>query len=303
MSVRRVYLLLIMASLFWSGAFITGKFAVREFPPFGLTFFRFFLALPFVFLIMYRQQPGDWLPRRDEWRPFILLGIVGTFGYHAFFFACLQYTTAINASLIGAVNPIITALLAAIFLGDKIGMTRLAGFVLSFAGVFAVITNGDYQIISQLRINKGDLLMLAAICCWAVYSLLSRRAMQKYSLSPRKVTAYTFLVCTIVSLPFAISEQPLQYLPLVSVAGWGSVLYMTLFASVLGYLFHLIAVSKIGASRSAVFVNLVPVFTIGQAWYFLGEPVTIFKLISAGMVISGVYLAVQPPTEPGQRLK
>lgn len=303
MSVRRVYLLLIMASLFWSGAFITGKFAVREFPPFGLTFFRFFLALPFVFLIMYRQQPSDWLPSRDEWRPFITLGIIGTFCYHAFFFACLQYTTAINASLIGAVNPIITALLAAIFLGDKIGMTRLAGFVLSFAGVFAVITNGDYQIISQLRINKGDLLMLAAICCWAVYSLLSRRAMQKYSLSPRKVTAYTFLVCTIVSLPFAISEQPLQYLPLVSVAGWGSVLYMTLFASVLGYLFHLIAVSKIGASRSAVFVNLVPVFTIGQAWYFLGEPVTIFKLISAGMVISGVYLAVQPPTEPGQRLK
>ena len=51
-SVRRVYLLLIMASLFWSGAFITGKFAVREFPPFGLTFFRFFLALAFVFLIM-----------------------------------------------------------------------------------------------------------------------------------------------------------------------------------------------------------------------------------------------------------
>ena len=301
MSNFRVYTLLVLAALFWSGAFVTGKYAIGEFPPFALTFFRFFFALPFIFLILYCRQPTNWLPRSGEWRPFICLGIVGTFLYHGFFFSCLQFTTAINASLIGAINPIVTALLAVIFLGDTISLSRAVGFILSFAGVFLVITHGDWAIIAALSFNKGDLLMFMAVLSWAAYSLLSRQAMAKYGLSPLKVTAYTFLVCSIVSLPFALWENPQAYLMKATAAGWGSILYMTVFSSVLGYLFHLIAVQEIGAARSAVFVNLVPLFTIGLAWYFLNEPVTPFKLVSAAMIICGVYLAVRPKPAEGMK--
>ena len=290
----RVYSMLVLAALFWSGAFVTGKYAIGEFPPFALTFFRFFFALPFIFLILYCRQPDNWLPRPGEWRPFVCLGIIGTFLYHGLFFSCLQYTTAINASLIGATNPIVTALLAVMFLSDTINVIRTVGFLLSFSGVFLVITQGDWAIIAALSFNKGDLLMFGAVLSWAAYSLLSRQAMTTYSLSPLKVTAYTFLVCTTFSLPFALWEGPQTYLMQSTAAGWGSILYMAVFSSVLGYLFHLIAVQKIGASRSAVFINLVPLFTIGLAWYFLNEPVTVFKLVSAAMIISGVYLAVRP---------
>lgn len=294
MSNLRVYSMMVLTALFWSGAFITGKFAVREFPPFALTFFRFLFALPFIFLILYSRRQGRWLPRQKEWLPLLALGFAGTFLYHALFFACLQYTTAINSSLIGSTNPMVTALLAAVFLGDKVNRTRLAGFLLSFFGVFLVITGGDWQVIQQLSMNTGDILMFAAVWSWAGYSILSRKIMQKYDLSPLMITAYTFLVCTIAAIPFVIWEQPMSYLPYTTTGGWLAVVYMAVFASVLGYLFQLIAIQKIGASRSSIFINLVPVFTIGQAWYFLHEPVTLVKLISALIIISGVYLAVMP---------
>lgn len=294
MSNLRVYSMMILTALFWSGAFITGKFAVREFPPFALTFFRFLFALPFIFAILYYRRQERWLPKRDEWLPLLLLGFAGTFLYHSLFFACLQYTTAINSSLIGSTNPMVTALLAAIFLGDKINRIRLAGFLLSFFGVFLVITGGDWQVIQHLSINTGDILMFGAVWSWAGYSILSRKVMQRYDLSPLMITAYTFLVCTIVAIPFVIWEQPMTYLPDTTLGGWLAVGYMAVFASVIGYLFQLIAIQEIGASRSAIFINLVPVFTIGQAWYFLHEPVTVVKIASAIIIISGVYLAVRP---------
>lgn len=285
---------MVMTSIFWSGAFITGKIAVGAFPPFALTFFRFLFALPFIFGILYFREPGNLIPRGKQWVPLIVLGFIGTFCYHSLFFTSLKYTTAINSSLIGAMNPMVTALLAVLFFGEKLTPTRTFGFILSFSGVFLVITNGDLQLISQFRFNKGDLIMLAAVCCFAVYSLLSRRYMKQYHLSPLMVTAYTFLICVIISVPFLLWENPSSYLFSASVKGWLSILYMSVFASVLGYLIQMVAIQRIGAPRTAVFINLVPIFTIIQSVTILGESITLIKLIGAAIVISGVYLTTRP---------
>jgi drug/metabolite transporter (DMT)-like permease len=294
MSTNRVYLMMVATALFWSGAFITGKLAVNEFPPFALTFFRFFFALPFIFGMLVIKQPDSWLPKREEWPPLILLGTIGTFLYHGLFFSCLKYTTAINSSLIGSTNPIVTTLLAILFLGERMSAPRVGGIILSFFGVFLTVTNGDWSIVSNFRFNIGDIFMFAAVWSWAVYSVISRKVMQKHQISPLKLTAYTFLVCTIVSIPFVLWEKPMTYLPHASWGGWLSILYMTIFASVLGYLFQLIAIQKIGAPKAAIFINLVPVFTIIQSVLILGEPFNAFKLLSAGIIITGVYLTTRP---------
>jgi drug/metabolite transporter (DMT)-like permease len=148
--------------------------------------------------------------------------------------------------------------------------------------------------VSNFRFNIGDILMFAAVWSWAAYSVISRKVMQNYQISPLILTAYTFLVCTIVSIPFVLWEKPMTYLPHASWGGWLSILYMTIFASVLGYLFQLIAIQKIGAPKAAIFVNLVPVFTIVQSVLILGEPFNTFKLLSAGIIITGVYLTTRP---------
>lgn len=136
--------------------------------------------------------------------------------------------------------------------------------------------------------------MLSAVFCFSVYSLLSRRYMKEYQLTPYMVTAYTFLICVIISLPFVLWENPATYLSTATAKGWLSILYMSVFASVLGYLFQAIAIQHIGAPRTAVFINLVPIFTIIQSVLILGESITLLKLLCAGIVIMGVYLATRP---------
>lgn len=296
MSDKKITLLMVLTSVFWSGAFITGKISVGQFPPFALTLFRFLFALPFIFGILYFREPGNLIPRGRQWLPLIGLGFIGTFCYHSLFFTALKYTTAINSSLIGAMNPMFTALLAAVFFSERLTPQRLFGFILSFGGVFLVITNGNLQIVLQFRFNKGDLIMLIAVCCFAVYSLLSRRFMKQYLLSPLMVTAYTFLICVIISIPFFVWENPSAYIFKTSPSGWLSILYMSVFASVLGYLFQMVSIQRIGAPRTAVFINLVPIFTIIQSVTVLGESITLMKLIGAAIVISGVYLTTRPET-------
>lgn len=292
MADKFIYLLMILGAIFWSGAFITGKIAVQEFPPFALTFLRFFFALPLIFWLLYLREPGNLAPRGGQWRPLILLGLIGTFGYHALFFIALNHTTAINSSLIGAMNPMITTLLAALFFQEGLSVQQVLGICLSFSGVAVVVSNADLQLLAAFQFNAGDLFMLAAVCCWAVYSLLSRRYMQQYRLSPLMVTAYTFSTCAVVSLPLAIWENPAAYLPQATAGGWLSILYMSVFASVLGYCIQLMAIQRIGASRTASFINLVPAFTIAQSVIFLGESVTALKLAGAATIIGGVYLAI-----------
>jgi len=294
MSDKQIRLLMVLTTIFWSGAFITGKIAIGEFPPFTLTFFRFLFALPLIFTILYVREPANLIPRRRQWPALILLGFVGTFCYHALFFSSLKYTTAINSSLIGAMNPMVTTLLAAMFFSERLTPWRLFGIFLSFSGVFLFITNGDFQLISHFQFNKGDLLMLIAVCCFAVYSLLSRRYMKQYLLSPLMVTAYTFLICVVISVPFVLWESPATYLFSATASGWLSILYMSVFASVLGYLIQMVAIQRIGAPRTAIFINLVPIFTIIQSVTILGESITLFKLMGAAIVISGVYLATRP---------
>ncbi len=289
-----IRLLMVLTALFWSGAFITGKIAVGEFPPLTLSFFRFLFALPFIFLIFWRMEPRKLLPSRGQWWPLFVLGAIGTFGYHALFFTCLKYTTAINSSLIGATNPMLTALLAAIFFHERLSPLRIAGIVMSFFGVFFVVTRGDWAMLLHFRFNPGDLLMLAAVGCWAVYSLLGKVYMKRFSLSPLMVTAYTFTVCVVLSIPFVIWEGGHFAIAQVSLVGWLSVLYMSIFASVLGYLIHMNAVRRIGAPRAAMFINLVPVFTIIQSILILGEAFSVFQFIGACVIIAGVYLATRP---------
>ncbi len=293
MSENKVCLLMVFTALFWSGAFITGKIAVLQFPPFALTFFRFLLALPFIFFLLYSREREKWLPKRNQWLPLTILGIIGTFFYHVLFFSALRYTTAINSSLIGATNPVLTTLMAVLFFKEHMTPKRLIGIIFSFSGVFLIVTNADWLLISTFNFNLGDMLMFSAVFSWALYALLSRSYMQKYCLSPLMVTAYTFLVCVVISIPFVIAENPSSYLSKTSVAGWLSIAYMSIFASVLGYLIQLFAIEKIGASRAAVFVNLVPIFTIVQSVFILGESFTLFKCIGALGIVTGVYLATR----------
>jgi len=284
---KRVYFLMILGAVFWAGAFIAGKFGVEEFSPIALTFLRFFFASIIIFVVMVKYEK-NWRIKGKDWGTMILLGLVGMVGYHLLFFTALKYTKASNASMLAAINPLLTAVLASLFAGEKIGVKRVGVILLALFGVILTISNWNIDVIRNLTFNKGDLIMLLAVSCWAVYSILVKRAMPKYS--PLILTTYSFIVCTIFLIPFVLRENLFGYITKVSWQGWASVLYMAIFPTVIGYLIQQISIREIGPSKTSIFINLVPVFSIILAAIILGERITLLSLISAIIIITAVYL-------------
>ncbi|WP_243444960.1 DMT family transporter [Romboutsia maritimum] len=280
--------IMVIASIFWAGAFIAGKFSIKEFPIISLVFFRFLFATILIFPIMIKREK-NWRITKDDFPIFLKLGIIGMIGYHIFFFISLKFTTATNSSLIGATNPIITTILVWLLLKETIEKKHILSILLSFLGVILIVTNGNLTTLNNINVNKGDIIMLVAVLCWALYSIISKKALEKYS--PLKVTSYSFLTCVLILFPFIFIENPTEYLGNISVNGWLSVLYMSIFASVCGYLIQQISIKNIGPSKTNMYINLVPVFSMILATIILGESVNFIKILAAICIISAILIS------------
>ncbi|TQQ84799.1 DMT family transporter [Peptacetobacter hominis] len=290
-SFKRNNYIMILATLFWSGAFIAGKYSVAEFPVLSLVFFRFLFATAIIFPIMIKTEK-NWKITKEDIPVFLALGVVGMIGYHVFFFECLKYTTATNSSIIGATNPIVTTIFAGIFLKERFKSKHILSLLLSFVGVVLIVTGGHLSTLKEFTFNKGDLIMMIAVVCWSAYSVMSKKVAGKYS--PIKITAYAFLFCAVIIFPFTFMENPMEFIPEVSINGWMSVLYMSCFASVCGYLIQQISIKNIGPAKTNMYINLNPVFSMILAYILLGEPIVIVKVIAAGCIIAGVLISNMP---------
>ncbi|MFZ7103501.1 MAG: DMT family transporter [Peptococcaceae bacterium] len=286
---KLIYFLMIIAAFFWAGAFIAGKYGIQEFSPLALTFFRFLIASVIIFAVMVRYETKDWRLKKADWKVFLFLGAVGMIGYHILFFGALQYTTSTNASIIAATNPLLTSILAVFFAGEGLTYKRAGAIFIALTGVILTITNWNLNLVSSLTFNKGDILMLCAVFCWAAYSVVSKRVMPRYS--PLILSTYSFMICTVLLVPFVIYEElTTGFLAATSWVGWTSVFYMAVFPTVIGYLIQQISFKALGAGRTNIFINLVPIFSIILATTILHEQLTPLKTASAAIIISGVYL-------------
>ncbi len=130
--------------------------------------------------------------------------------------------------------------------------------------------------------------MIIAVLCWASYGVFSKKVMPKYS--PMTLTFYSFLFCTLFLIPFAIYEKPLSLINKVPYYSYISILYMSIFASVIGYLVQQISIKQIGPSKTSIFVNLVPISSIVLSAIILGEKITIITILSTALIVAGVYI-------------
>ncbi|MEG1255395.1 DMT family transporter [Clostridium sp.] len=281
--------MMLLATIFWAGAFVAGKFSIEEFPVFSLVFFRFLIATVIIFSIMIKVEE-NWKITKKDLKMFLILGVVGMIGYHVFFFLSLKYTTATNSSLIGATNPIVTTVLACIFLKENISYKNIIGIIISLFGVMLIITNGNIDVLLNFKFNIGDILMMIAVVCWAVYGILSKKALEIYS--PIKITSYAFLTCVIMLLPLVIMEKPWVYIPKTTINGWMSVIYMAIFPSIFGYLIQQMSIKKIGPTKTSLYINLVPVFSMILAFFMLGESISVIKILAGLLVVIGIYVNI-----------
>ncbi|HOT94178.1 MAG TPA: DMT family transporter, partial [Methanoregulaceae archaeon] len=160
-------------------------------------------------------------------------------------------------------------------------------------GVRVVVSNGSPGTLLVAGPNRGDLLIFAAVVCWAVYSVAGRRLFRRYPAVT--VTAYAVFIGTALVLPPAVVESGGDIGSLLpgSPVTWGSLVFLATFCSVLGFVWWNRGVAVLGPSRTAVFYNLVPVSGLTLGTLLLGEAVTPAHLAGAALVCSGIYLAVR----------
>lgn len=282
--------IMVIATFFFSGAFIAGKFSIAEFPIVSLTFLRFTIAGILLFFILIFQKRELTIPKKDI--PIVfLLSLLGMVGYHLLFFSALKFTSSTNTSLIAAINPVSTTILAYVFLKEKINKTTIFGILLSFFGVIFLITNGSLEVLKNLSFNRGDMLMLGAILAFSSYFVILKGVLQR--INPFTLTTYVFLFCSVLLFPFFIYENPMSYILNVTFAGWSSLLYMAVFSSVFAYLMQQISVKMVGPVKTSLYTNLTPVFSTGLAWLILGETITFEKILSTVIILAGVILTIK----------
>ena len=282
-----ISLLLIFVSLVWAGSFVAVKITVDEIPPIDLGFLRFLVATPFMVLILLLRKRETRLPAR-ELMSLSILGLTGVTLLYIFQFIGIEYTTASTSAVLINTNVIFIALLSGMFLKEKFSIKKAAGIAVSFFGVVVVILaqmTNENIVFSHIFLI-GCIFVILSAFCWAIYSIVGKRLLTTYD--PFTVTTYAFVLGTIFFLPVVLPNI-LGVVQNISFNGWMAVLYLALLCSVFGYVAWYYVLSQTEAGKAAVFLNLIPLFTITLS-FFINEIPTFLFLISAILIIYGVYL-------------
>ena len=222
---------------------------------------------------------------RRDWLVLTLLGVVGHAGYQYFFIGGLARTSVANSSLMLAATPVVIALISAALGFERISRLHWFGAALSMAGIYLVVGYGAPGGDASLA---GDLMMFAAVCCWAVYTMGARQLMLRHS--PVGVTGISMAIGTAIYVPLMARNILATDWGGLSGSAWLALVYSALFALCVAYTIWYMAVREIGSARTSVYSNLVPIVAMLTAVVFLGEAVTAARLAGAGAVLLGVAL-------------
>ena len=287
----RAFLLLTLVTLVWAGLMPTGKIALQSVPPLTIGAIRLTIGS-----CLLRWYMGRNPAHRVPWSPrlvgtFALLGLTGYVVGLACSYYGLRLTTVTNAALLNAASPVSLALLSFIFLKERLSTPALTGIVLSVIGVGIIITRGSLEVLANSQYNLGDLILLGTQVSWGAYTIYGRHLM--LSISPLAATTYTYMAgaCWLILASFVL-EWDQWTLAHISLASGIAITYQTIFGTFAHFWFY-DAVSTLGPSRAGIFLNLVPVVTIGIAYFFLHEAITIPHLVGGAVVISGILVATR----------
>lgn len=282
------YVLLSLVSLFWAGNQIMGRAIAGDVPPILLGCMRWTLATLLILPFAWRSLEADWPLARANLGFLTFLGVMGGGAINTLSYIGLNYTTAMNALILNSSAPIFIVLFCFLVFGDRISLLQMAGITVSLAGVLTVVLRGDLSAVGSLSLNRGDLLVMAGMACWGVYTAFLR---QRPPITPISFAAVTFAAAALMNLPFAIGEALLGYRPQPNLTTLLAFAYVGIFPSVLAYLFYNRGVELIGANRAAAFTHLIPLFGTVLAFALLGERLGLHHVAGFALIIVGIWLA------------
>jgi drug/metabolite transporter (DMT)-like permease len=294
---------LLAAVALWGSFPATAKLALIDFPPFFLAAVRCTAASCFLLVLLARSS-SDTIRGLGPGaaRAFLVLGAAGIWGSMQFTYLAIYNPTAGNAVILQAATPVIVALIARFYLGERLRSVQWLGVAASLVGVLLVITRGPFAMLQPAELHSGDFITLLSLSSWAIYTVYGKRVLASYS--PLLATTAAYVMGTFLILLTAAVTAPLFPPPrLWSLTAWTIVFYQGILGAV-AHIWWYEAVLVVGPSQAAIFTNLQPIIGIVLAPLLLGEQIGVWHVVGTLFVLAGVGLTTRPPSttlaEPGR---
>lgn len=278
------WIMVIAATFFWGSNFNAGHALAGVLPPLTAASGRFAIAVLVLLAMRALRGSAESKLRPADMLKLCLLGLIGVFGFNSAFFIALHTTSSLNAALIMALSPLLTALFATQILGTVLRARQLFGIAIAFIGVTLVITAGH---LAALHVASGDRWMLAAVITWSLYSVLVQKLVPHVPSLQQARWTITAGASALIAL--AVASEPIGMLATQTPTTLAIVIYMALGGTVLAYIFWLHGVQRLGPQRASIAFNLVPVFTL-LVNLVLGQWPSPVQIVGLFAVIVGVVI-------------
>ncbi len=283
--ITKVDLILLLMVIFWGANITIIKIALKNFNPFAFNCLRFILATT-TLAILHRHIFADRIDRKD-WPLLIVLGILGNTVYQFCFIYGVKLTHVSHVSILLATTPIFTAAISNLIGLEQVGKKLWVGILLSFTGVVLIVFGRGFDVGSTAGLI-GDLLIVISSVVWSIYTVFSKRIIQKYS--AWHYIFYTIAIGTLIMIPISIPSVLKQDYSVLGIYEWLAMAYAGLLGLVFGYSAWYYGVEKIGSTRTSVYSNLTPVAGLSLGMIFLGERLTLLQWLGTFIIFCGLLI-------------
>ena len=288
------YVLLPLAAACWAGNHIIARAAAGHVPPASLAVVRWILIVLVVLPIALPHLRADWPKLKRNAGLMLLFATVGGGAFGTLQFVALHFTTALNMGVVGSVSPAFIVAMSWLLFRDRLSGLQLVGVMISLTGVLAIVSRLDLGRLPSLSLNGGDLIIIANMLLWAIYSACLRL---RPDIHPMTFMLSMAVVAGLGNLPFALLEHAydyrLQYTPITLL----TLLYSAFITTLLAYFAWNRGIDIVGAPRASAFLHTIPLFSAVLATTILGEIIETYHILGFALILSGVTLAARPNAE------
>ncbi len=268
----------------WGSNFVFGKMLVQDFSPALLTMLRLLFIVLFLIGLSLNKKHFKRVNKSDLLAVFFL-GVIGVFINQWSFFIGLQTADPTTSALILATTPILTSVLAAIFLKEKLTIRMLMGSIVAIIGIYFVVAKGN---LSSLHIDKGLLWIVITMITFAIMIIMTR--LLSHRVDPLTITLYSNVVGLIVSIPFAfLLDTPLQISSKMS--DWAFLIGTAVVVHGIATLIWNNNIRHVDASKASILSNLEPFVAMIMGLILLYKPITGAEILGSLFIVGGVVLS------------
>ncbi|MDF2569315.1 MAG: DMT(drug/metabolite transporter) superfamily permease [Sporomusa sp.] len=277
-------LMMFVTIILWGISFISIKIAVAEVPPVTMALLRFVIASVMLWVLLKKIEPEAKIDRGDIPR-MMVAGCLGITLYFYFENIGVKLTTAVNASLIVTIIPVIAICLDVLFFRAPISLLKVGGIIIAVGGTYLSVTaNGELDFDSANFV--GNLFVIGAMLSWVFYTLVNKSLQNKYS--GLYMTTYQTIIGTIFLLPISLTEY--NEWQIFSLTALWHILFLAIFCSAICYLLYMYALKHLDVAITTLYLNLVPVVGVMGGYFILGESVLPIQLFGGLLTLLAIVI-------------